>query len=86
MFNVLQEKHFLDNAKNLSQQEFLKQYSDDISKSRLHGDLYEEVDIQLPKQKLTVVWKLRKDCYKYYGYLLIPTAPYKIVDSQIFFD
>ena len=87
MNNVLQEKHFLKNAKNLSQEDFIKQYSNDIIEARLNEDaIYQEVDIQLPKQKLTIVWKYRKGCYQYYGHLLVPTAPYKVVEGKILFE
>jgi hypothetical protein len=80
-----EQKDIIASAKRLSQQEFITKYSSSISKSRLSGEKYEEVEIQLLNEKLTIVWHLRKGCYTYYGFLVIPTSDYKLVEGKIVF-
>jgi len=73
-----EQKDIIASAKRLSQQEFISKYSSSISKFRLSGEKYEEVEIQLLNEKLTIVWHLRKGCYTYYGFLVIPTSKYNL--------
>jgi len=77
-----QQKEIVVDSKNLSQIQFITKYSDDISKARLFGDKYEEVEIQLLNEKLTIVWHLRKGCYTYYGFTVVPTSEYKIINDK----
>ena len=72
------QKHIIASAKRLSQQEFISKYSSSISKFRLSGEKYEEVEIQLLNEKLTIVWHLRKGCYTYYGFSVIPPSKYNL--------
>ena len=81
-----EQKEIIVRAKKFSQHEFITRYQSSISKFRLSGEKYEEVEIQLLNEKLTIVWHLRKGCYIYYGFLVIPTSPYKLVNGEYVFN
>ena len=80
-----EQKDIIASAKKLSQKEFIEKYNSSITKFRLFEEKYEEVEIQLLNEKLVIVWHLRKNVYTYYGFLVIPTSDYKIVDGGIIF-
>lgn len=77
----LEAKVFTKKAKKLSQEEFINEHSELISRIYCLG-IFKQAEIFLSKEILKIVWK--KD--KYYGFLLIPNAPYSMIDGKKVYD
>lgn len=78
---VLEAEDFTKRAKKLSQQEFINEYSEFISETYPLGT-FQQTEIFLSKEILKIVWKKNK----YVGFLLIPNAPYSMVDGKKVWD